>query len=329
MIVKGRSRSSGTQLAGYLISDKNDAVKVLDIRGTVASSLNPIGLRDALNEMDAVAGLVRGDKSIFHVALNPNDLDRMTHQDWQSLITKTEKALGFEGQPRVVVQHTKDGKDHLHIAWSRVDTEKGKLIPDSFCNLKMVQAAREFELENGKIRTPDRNKNQRAAALNRILKEERYEVEKDKSAGSFNKSPTDQRAKEKQRQVLERSEKPEKTVKRDIASAWHQSINGEEFKDKLERRGYRLIRGRRGAVVMDDAGEIYSPARMIDGTKVKEINAKCADVIHDLPTEDQARHHGRKTMLTPRQAQRLVKSKLTWELSNDPTMERNQREFEP
>jgi len=329
MIVKGRCRSNGVQLAGYLISEKNDSVEVLDIRGTVAAQLTPIGLRDALNEMDAIGGLAQGEKNIFHAVINPNDLDRMSRDDWQVAITKTEEALGLTGQPRVIVSHTYQGKQHLHIAWSRVDVEKEKLISDSFCNLKMVQAAREIEQERGLFRTPDRNKNQRATALNKILKTEKHEVENHPAGTRFIKSPQNQRRQEKEKFSLERSGKSSRDVKRDIATAWHQSNTGEEFRDKLERRGFRLVRGRRGAVVMDESGVIHSPARYIEDAKVPDINAKCADVLNQLPTEEQARHHGRKTMLSPRQAQRMVKEKLAFEMANDRTTDQMHGKPEP
>lgn len=325
MIVKGRTRSGGTQLAGYLSSSKNDTVKVLDIRGTISTSLTPIGLRDALNEMDAIGGMAKGEKHIFHAVINPNDLDRLGRDDWQAAITKVEKALGFEAQPRVIVAHNYKGKEHLHIAWSRVDVDNGKLISDSFCNLKMVQAAREIELERGLFKTPDRNKNQRAAALNRILDENRHTVDPIEAARPFMKAEERQRNAEKERLKLERSDNSRDVLKRTIASAWHQSENGEEFRRKLERAALRLVRGDRGAVVMDEGGNIYSPARYIEGAKVKEINRKCADVLQQLPTADQARHHGRKTILSPRKAAELVKGKLTFELSNDPERARGQR----
>lgn len=329
MIVKGRCRSGGVQLANYLVSEKNDSVKVLDLRGTVASNLDPLGLRDALNEMDAIGGLAGGKKNIFHTVINPSDFDRMEHGDWQAAITKTEQALGFENQPRVIVSHTYQGKEHLHIAWSRVDVENGKLISDSFCNLKMVQAAREIEMERGLFKTPDRNKNQRAAALNKILKEERYAVDPKEVSAPLVKSDHSQRDTEKEKFALRRGEKDKRSMQRTIATAWHQSTTGQEFRDRLSKSNLRLVRGNRGAVVMDESGTIHSPARYIEGIKVKDINAKCKDVLRELPTDNEARHHGRKAMLTPRKAAELVKGKLTWELANDPLKERGRDELEP
>jgi Relaxase/Mobilisation nuclease domain len=324
MIVKGRCRANGSQLASYLMSEKNTAVKILDIRGTVASTLNPMGLRDALNEMDALGTLADGKKNIFHAVINPNQLDRMSREDWQAAITKTEKALGLEGQPRVIVAHTYQGKEHLHLAWSRVDMEswtpdkKCKLISDSFCNLKMVQAAREIEMERGLLHTPDRNRNQRAAALNKILGEKKHEVDQSQAPAQFEKIPHRQRAKEIERFQLQRSSKSETTIKRDIASAWHQSLNGEEFRNKLQRAGLRLVRGKRGAVVMDEGGRIHSPARYIEGARVPDINAKCKDILSELPSEIEARNHQRNIQLAPATVEQLVKSKLVWEFANDP-----------
>lgn len=73
---------------------------------------------------------------------------------------------------------------------------------------------------------------------------------------------------------------------------------------------------------MDAEGNVYSPARYIEEAKVKDVNARCADVLKSLPSVDQARDHGRQDgtgqVLTRRKAARLVKTRLRLEISNDP-----------
>ena len=312
MILKGRSRGHGSQLARYLFNTKNEAVQVLDIRGTCESALTKNGLIDALKEFDEYSKLTQGHKTIFHLAIAPSDYDRMDAAKWQHAVAKAEEALGFQGQPRTVVMHSFEGKDHLHVAWSRVDLETHKLKSDSFTNLKLCNAARDIELDLGLARLPDIHRgHDRARRLTEELNQKTEEQRRPK-----------EREKEVQRFTEKAGQHTRRELQRAIASAWHQSETGAEFQAKLEQSGYRLARGNRGAVVMDAEGNAYSPARYIEDAKVKDISAKCADVIQKLPSVDQARSHGKETVLSPRKASKLVRTKLKLEISNDPKMPR-------
>lgn len=310
MILKGRSRGHASQLARYLFNVKNEAVQVLDIRGTCETTLTKNGLIDALKEFDEYGKLTQGEKTIFHLAIAPSDFDRMDAGKWQHAVAKAEEALGFEGQPRAVVMHTFEGKDHLHVAWSRVDLETHKLKSDSFTNLKLCNAARDIEIDLGLAKLPDVHRgHERAKQLNEELKQ---------------RQAADEPRKEKQREkeirdfAEEQGQHSRRELQRVIASSYHQADNGQEFRDRLEQKGFRLVRGNRGAVVMDGEGNVYSPARYIEDVRAKEINSKCADVLKDLQTVDQARDHGKDTMLSPRKAAKLVRTKLKLEISNDP-----------
>lgn len=307
MILKGRSRGHGSQLARYLFAEKNDAIRVLEIRGACESRLSQDGLINALKEFDEYGKLTQGEKTIFHLAIAPSDFDRMDTEKWQYAVSKAEEALGLAGQPRAVVMHTYEGKDHLHVAWSRVDLETHKLKSDSFTNLKLCNVARDIELDLGLMKLPDVHRgHNRAKAMNEELK------------AAQGKNELKQRAFEKQRFAAERAgEKTKSEIKRVIATAWHRSDSGDEFRRHLAASGYRLVRGDRGAMVMDDAGAVYSPARYVDEVRVKEVNAKCADVIADLPSVDQARHHSKDLILSPRKAANLVRTRLKFEMSND------------
>lgn len=307
MILKGRSRGHGSQLARYLLNQKNDAVQVLDIKGTCETSRTKDGLIDALKEFDEYGKLTQGEKTIFHLAIAPSDYDRMDAGKWQYTVAKAEEALGFQNQPRAVVMHTFEGKDHLHVAWSRVDLETHKLKNDSFTNLKLCNAARDIETELGLSKLPDIHRGHNQA---RQLTEELR-------TGSEERQPK-QREREVQRFTESQSQHTRQELQRDISTAWYRSEDGAEFKANLERAGYRLVRGNRGAVVMDGEGNVYSPARYIEEAKAKEINEKCADVLKQLPSVDQARDHGKETMLSPRKASKLVRTKLRLEISNDP-----------
>ncbi len=367
MILKGRSRGHGSQLARYLFNVKNEEVRVLDIRGTCASELTKDGLIDALKEFDEYGLLTKGSKTIFHLAIAPSDFDRMDATRWQYAVAKAERELGLEGQPRAVVSHVYEGKEHLHVAWSRVDLETHKLKSDSFTNLKLCNAARDIEIELGLSRLPDMHRgHDQARKLTDELKHKQEDDARRKQEQRQRKKPPEltpfpkpafadklamdiersnprrilpkpknidriekkiaiedkrkekQRDREKQKFAEEASKRTTQELKRTIATAWYQSDNGEEFKQRLERQNFRLVRGDRGAIVMDAEGNTFSPARYLEDAKVKDVNEKCADVLSELQSVDQARSHGKDTLLSPRKAAKMVRMKLKLEISNDP-----------
>ena len=303
MILKGRSRGHASQLAGYLFREKNDAIKVLELFGTCAHQLDQRGVIDAMKEFDEYGQLTQATKTVFHLVINPDDLDQMDKGKWQHAVTAAEKALGFEGQPRAVVMHHYQGKDHLHVAWSRVDLETHTLKSDSFTNLKLVAAAREIEIELG---------------LKRIQgKERRSAKQQDKQLKGEDRRPN-QREKEIQRFQEKAADRSGQELKRSIAIAWHQSENGREFRDRLAAAGLQLVRDeQRGPVVMDANRVVFSPARYVEGLQVPEVKTKCADILRDLPTVDQARNPF-KPALSPRKAEKLIRQKLKIQISNDP-----------
>lgn len=308
MILKGRSRGQGSQLARYLFAAKNDVVKVLDIRGTCASELTKTGLTDALKEFDEYGKLTKGEKTIFHLAIAPSDFDRMDAAKWQYAVVKAEEALGLTGQPRAVVMHEFDGKEHLHVVWSRVDLETEKLKGDSFTNLKLCNAARDIELDLGLQQLPDMHRGHNKAR----------ELTEELRAAQGEEQKFSQRQMEIQKFTEKESERSRKSLERAISTAWHQSETGEEFRDLLKERGLRLVRGDRGPVVMDEAANVFSPSRYIEDARAKDIRQKCEDVMDELQTVDQARHHGKETILSPRQARKLTRTRLRLEFSNDP-----------
>ncbi|MEG4917684.1 relaxase/mobilization nuclease domain-containing protein [Microcoleus sp. B7-D4] len=292
-----------------MFAGKNEEIKVLELRGTCESSLTQSGLIDALKEFDEYGKLTKGEKTIFHLAIAPSDFDRMDSGKWQYAVSKAEEALGFQGQPRAVVMHTYGGKDHLHVAWSRVDLETHKLKSDSFTNLKLCNAARDIELDLGLQKLPDIHRGHDKA---RRLTEELTKTEKK----AQERKPR-QREREVQKFAEDAGETTKQKLHRTIATAWHRSDTGEEFRRYLAQSGYRLARGDRGAVIMDATGNVFSSARYIEDAKAKDINEKCAKILNELPTVDQARDHGKEQMLSPRKAARLVRTRLKLEISND------------
>lgn len=156
MVIKGRSRTNGAQLAAYLLQSKeNDRARIIDIRGTA----QPDDLRKSLLEMSLSSELTkRGKLGLYHAQVNPAiGEDRpMTHDDWLRAADVLEQSLGYEGQKRAIVLHEKNGRVHGHIVWERYDHDTGKIRSDSHNFKKHDQARAKIEQELGHSRTPQK-----------------------------------------------------------------------------------------------------------------------------------------------------------------------------
>ena len=272
MIFKVVCRADGGDLAHYLLSPKNEQVRVLDLYGTIPNEKSPVCLRAALRDFDELAKMTRGRKTIVHLAINPSDHDRMSDKDWELAIQKAESALGLSGQPRAVVSHVTNGKEHLHVAWSRVDVERGVCIQMSHSKLKCVKAARELELELGLHRMPERA---RGMARAQKLQQTLLQAQKYQNVRSSHTV--------KDRQAI-------------LETAWHQSVDGHDFKKAIEQAGYKLAIGNRGVLVVDENLEAHSIARNVKGIRLKDVRSKL-DCLSELPLLETIREPHRQSLV--------------------------------
>jgi hypothetical protein len=271
MIIKGNARGNAKWLAGHLgRTDTNAVAQVLEVRGTVATDME-----GAFREIVAVAAGTRCRDALYHANIDPRADEPLSPEQWAAAIDRLEDKLGFEGQPHVVVRHIKDGREHVHVVWSRIDAERMLAIPDSFNYPKHEEVARALEREFGHERVqgahaeregkprPDRAPNQ-------------DEMEQGKRTGI---NPRD--------------------VRSEITTLWNSADNGKAFAAALDEAGYCLARGdRRDFVLVDEAGGVHSLARRIEGGRAKDVRERLADLdpatLPDLATarirqEDRAR----------------------------------------
>jgi len=158
-VVKGRSRGNGSQLANYLLQNKeNDSVQVLDIRGTS----HPQDLKKSLLEMSLSSELTKGKHGLYHLQFNPaiGEDQTMTPEDWLTAADILDKHLELDGHKRAIVLHEKNGRIHAHISWERYDYETGKLWDDGLNYRKHDQAREEIERVLGHERTRQQEKEQ-------------------------------------------------------------------------------------------------------------------------------------------------------------------------
>ena len=167
-----------------------------------------------------------------------------------------EEAEQLTGQPRAVVFHVKEGREHAHAVWSRVDTDKMRMIQMDHYKQKLRNTAQEFAKDHD-LELPEGMKKDRG---------------KDRFA---DKARTENLAEQQQE---ERSGLSKEDRRASITQAWKESDNPQAFIKALEAKGYYLAKGdRRAFVVIDKAGEVHSLSRQIEGARVKDIQARLAD----------------------------------------------------
>ena len=122
MIIKGSSRggsrSDVIRLARHLLSAENESVAVVELRGVSATDLP-----GAIEEMRALSLATRSRRPIYHASISPDadEARRMAPRQWSEAVDELGRRLGLDGHQRAVVQHTKSGRTHVHVVWSRID----------------------------------------------------------------------------------------------------------------------------------------------------------------------------------------------------------------
>lgn len=270
MITKASQRGGGQQLATHLLNARdNERVEVLQIRGSVARDLH-----GAFAEWEAISSATKCRKNLYSLSINPDPQQRkLSRAEIREFVTRVETTLGLKDQPRAVVCHVKGGREHYHVAWSRIDAARMKAVQLSHDRYKIRATVREFarekglDLPHGIARDLRGRFNERARAVTHAEKqqEERTGISKDQR-------------------------------RREITEAWQRSDSGPSFVRALAGLGYHIARGdRRGYVVVDRHGEIHSLARQIEGVRTRQIEDRLRDLPPDsLPPVAKAREFARQ-----------------------------------
>jgi hypothetical protein len=246
MIIPGKTRGDGKQLADYLLNDpKNDSATLLESRG-----FEPGDLEDQLvgHEQETLAN-TRAKSAFYFAAFRAAPGEELTREQALWGIARLEKKLGFEGLPRAIVAHVFHGEEHLHVVWGRYDRETGKVREARFDARARLEVAAEMEERFG-LRTLDRD------GLDDRGHARQWEDGQDERA-----------AKAKGDRVEE------------ITRLWNTTDSGKAFRAGLEQAGYTLAHGKsRAYCVVDENGEVHSLARQIKGVKTADVKARLADL---------------------------------------------------
>jgi hypothetical protein len=266
MILKGNQRGGGQQLAAHLLNSfDNEHVEVAEVRGTLADDLS--GSFAEIAAQGRCTKIVK--KYYYSLSLNPDPAQGpLTRAQYFELIDRAERSLNLTGQARAVVFHIKEGREHGHVVWSRVDTrgEKFKAIDISHDKLKLRTVIRQF-CRDYKLNLPDRMKPGKIKGAGRDV---------------FNATVRENLG---ERQQKERTGISAKERKADIVACWNATNNGAAFVKAMQDKGYYLGRGdQRDYVILDLHGEVHSLSRQLSGVaRKKELEKR----LTDYPAEKQ------------------------------------------
>lgn len=258
MILKASQRGGGQDLATHLMNTHaNERMEILDVRGTVARDLH-----GAFAEWQAASTATNCKKYIYSLSISPDPAQRnLSRAELDDYIARIEKRLGLEGQSRAVVVHVKEGREHYHAVWSRIDTEQLRAVQIYRDHIRLQEITKQFAKERG-LRLPEKMRD-----------DNRKDRFKDR----------DKRVSHAEKQQEERTGVTKEERRRDITDCWKRSDTAASFTAALEEKGYYLAQGdKRGYVVVDRYGEIHSLSRQIEGVKARDISAR-------LPAPDKLR----------------------------------------
>lgn len=162
--------------------------------------------------------------------------ERLTPEQWREAIDTLEKNLGLEDHQRVVVEHVKEGRQHYHVIWNRVDVDTMRVRDMGGNFYTHERTARQLEEKFGLERTP-RARGEREGE--RVSKRtDLWEYDRGHESGQ---SPRE--------------------IKAELTTLWQAAGNGRVFVEALERHGYILAKGdRRDFCVIDRAGDEHMHA---------------------------------------------------------------------
>lgn len=263
MILKGSQRGNGGDLAIHLMNGyDNERVEIAEIHGTVADDLH-----GAFAEFEAVAAGTRAKQPLYSLSINPSA--PLTRDQYHEAIAEIEQRLGLAGQPRAIVFHVKNGREHCHVVWSRIDAEKMRAIHMAHDRRRLCDLSCELAHKYGLELPP---------GLKAWEKKQRFEKQKLEPTLAENA------------QAAKTGISPEQRRK-EITAAYERSDSAEGFRAALAQQGYILARGdRRGFVVVDKFADVHSLSRYVDGHTARQIKQKLAALApEDLPSVDQAK----------------------------------------
>lgn len=265
MIIKGKSRAGPSQLARHLgRADTNERVELLELAWGGTS------VQEAFRDWQVISEGTKGRLGLYHANIDPDAKYAMTRDQWLRAVEVLEEELGLQGQPRAIVMHEKNGREHIHVVWARTDMDTMKLRSDSMNYQAHERASLRLEQEFGHEHVPGKHaKRDREAQPEFPSAEAQHDEWQQGERGGMN----------------------HRDRKAQVKGLYEASDTGPAFKAALEDAGYVLARGdRRDFVILDSDAKVHSLGRQLPGVTAKDLRAFMADINPDmLPSVSEAR----------------------------------------
>ncbi len=147
MIIKSHVRGGFRDAASYLKEQgQNEISRLVEMSDPHVKNLD-----EAFRAMWAVSEGTKVKKPLHHVSINPMKDERLTDQQVRRICERLEQQYGYaHGEhQRVIVEHIKDGRQHFHVIWNRVNLVTGKPHYPYMHKKQSKIVAREMEAELG------------------------------------------------------------------------------------------------------------------------------------------------------------------------------------
>lgn len=285
MILDG-STITGTgharNMAAHLFKDENEYILP---RQTIGRSQDREGFENDLVQMQLYTRMTEGDRGIFHVAINPRQYEQLTPEQHDRALEIIEQKFGLSDQPRMQIDHVKEGRVHTHVFWSTVDQEKAKLIDLPHYKLRLQDCATQMEKEFGHDPTI------------RQTNEKTYEITN------------------AERMVAQRTRRKAMVNKEEITAMWTETETWEQFTAKLQENGYAVAKGERCKyALIDPKGQVCNLVRQLPKTinykKVSErVGALRLPSLEEAKEQHKHRHTFNKEAATADQENKTVHTK--------------------
>lgn len=259
MIAKGTTHNDGARLASYLVhcKDEDERAELFELRGFADDDIV-----EAFRSIHVIADATRCARPFYHCQVRTPDGEELTREQWQAVADRLERRLGLDDQPRAIAFHTKDGHEHMHIAWSRIDEDTLTARELKFDHRKLMNACRDIEQEMGLTPVPNERVRSGPDAPSRQEYEQARRLGVDIHA-----------------------------TREAIRDCWERADNGASFAAALDEQGLTLAKGdRRDFVVVDGEGGIHALGKRVLGISAHELRERMADLDPaSLPSLEQAR----------------------------------------
>jgi hypothetical protein len=276
MITKGNLHANSRNLAAYLITGRDgEHAELIEVRGFAAEDISD-GFEDIQNIAETQT---KARKPFFHAYCRLAPGEELTREQWLEIADRIEHALGFNGQSRAVALHTKEGEGHhLHIGFSRIDTDTMTAIDPGLYKNKLKELSRQLEREYAlKEITSSRAPEQKTLAAG----EKEFEEARRKGVDII-------------------------ATREAIRDCWDRSDNAESFAAALADKGMRIAKGdQRDYVVVVHEGGLHALGKRINGQSAADIRARLGEQFRaTLPTVDEARQQIEAHRIAAREAAR-------------------------